>query len=105
MVIKYQNINTNKFHDELIASGINPLLVQSRDNETWVTYPEKTDIKAVDAIVAAHNPSLTEPEPTETELMQAEIISLKSRLAKVEAVPIVKATLEPVIIKDPIISK
>ena len=43
-------------------------------------------------------------KPTETELLQAEIITLKSRLAKIEAVPIVKTALEP-IIKDPIIIK
>ena len=36
------------------------------------------------------------PEPTETELLRAEIADLKARLAKVEAVPIVKTALEPV---------
>jgi len=36
------------------------------------------------------------PEPTPTELLQAEIADLKARLAKVEAVPIVKTALEPV---------
>lgn len=34
------------------------------------------------------------PEPSETELLRAEIATLKSRLAKVEAVPIVKTALE-----------
>ena len=36
------------------------------------------------------------PEPSPTELLQAEIADLKARLAKVEAVPIVKTALEPV---------
>ena len=44
------------------------------------------------------------PEPTETELLQAEIADLKARLAKVEAVPLVKTALEPVI-KEPTLSK
>lgn len=38
------------------------------------------------------------PVPTATEVLQAEIITLKSRLAKIEAVPIVKETLEPIAI-------
>ena len=42
--------------------------------------------------------------PTVMELLQAEIIALKARLAKVEAVPIVKTALEPVI-KDPILTR
>lgn len=37
-------------------------------------------------------------KPTETELLQAEIISLKARLAKIEAVPLVKTALEPIAI-------
>ena len=68
------------------------------DGQKWVEGRTQAEI---DAIIA----QAEQVEPTATELMQAEIIALKSRLAKVEAVPIVKATLEPVIIKDPIISK
>ena len=34
--------------------------------------------------------------PTETELLQVEIAQLKTRLARVEAVPLVKTVLEPV---------
>jgi len=44
------------------------------------------------------------PEPTPTELLQAEIADLKARLAKVEAVPLVKTALEPVI-KEPILTR
>ena len=43
----------------------------------------------------------TAPTPSETELLQAEIADLKARLAKVEAVPLVKTALEP-IVKNPI---
>ena len=42
--------------------------------------------------------------PSETELLRVEIADLKPRLAKVEAVPIVKTALEPVI-KDPILAR
>ena len=38
------------------------------------------------------------PEPTETELLKAQVIALESRLSKIEAVPIVKTALEPVTI-------
>ena len=68
------------------------------DGKHWVEGRTQAEI---DAIIA----QAEQAQPTETELMQAEIVALKSRLAKVEAVPIVKATLDPVIIKDPIIAK
>ena len=43
--------------------------------------------------------------PVKTDPVQEKIDALEARLAKVEAVPIVKTALEPVIIKEPIISK
>lgn len=46
-----------------------------------------------------------ETNPTSEEILQAKMLSLETRLAKVEAVPIVKTALEPIIIKEPIISK
>ena len=46
-----------------------------------------------------------EAEPVKTDPVQEKIDALEARLAKVEAVPIVKETLETVVIKDPIISK
>ena len=61
-----------------------------------------TTIKTIDQ---PYVPVVPKAEPTETELLRAEIADLEARLAKVEAVPIVKEALEPVIIKDPIISK
>ena len=43
---------------------------------------------------------VVKPDP-----VQEKIDALEARLAKVEAVPIVKETLEPVIIKEPILTK
>jgi len=104
MIIEYKGLNTNKFHDELLAAGIVPLLVESIDDLTWVTYADKSDMQIVDAVVASHNPAPLAPVPTQTEILQAEIINLKTRLAKIEAVPLVKTALNPIII-DPIIIK
>lgn len=62
---------------------------------------KETIIEAKDEIII----DLPPPEPSPTELLQAEIADLEARLAKVEAVPLVKTALDPVIIKEPIISK
>jgi hypothetical protein len=51
---EYTNLNTNKFHDELVAAGIIPDSVQSKDDKTFVyffninkyevnTFDEKTE--------------------------------------------------------------
>lgn len=61
------------------------------DGKQWVEGRTAEEIASIKA---------PEQEPTETELLQAEIADLKVRLAKVEAVPIVKTALEPVI-KEP----
>ena len=36
MRIEYVNVNTNKLHDELITADINPVLVESLDEKTWI---------------------------------------------------------------------
>ena len=100
MKFEYKDVNTNKLHDELITAGIIPTLVESRDDTTWVTYPDKTDMKTVDAVITAHDPIPKTPEPTKEELLQAEIVTLKSRLAKIESTATVKAELTAVPIKD-----
>lgn len=64
---EYLNINTNKLHDELIANGIMPLLVESIDNETWITFQENTDMELVQQIIDAHDPTPLPPPITETE--------------------------------------
>jgi len=52
----------------------------------------------------AKSTEIGETSPTSEEILQAKLLSLETRLAKVEAVPLVKTALEP-IIKEPIISK
>jgi len=49
-------------------------------------------------------PTTPPSAPSETELLQAEVVTLKERIAKIEAVPLVKTALEPIAI-DPIIIK
>jgi hypothetical protein len=78
--IEYIGVNTNKLHDELIAHGIVPLLVQSKDNVTWITYPEGTDMAAVQAIIDAHDPTPVPPQPTEADYL----VDLDYRLSKLE---------------------
>jgi alanine-alpha-ketoisovalerate/valine-pyruvate aminotransferase len=36
--LKYKDLNTNKFHDELFAAGIIPDSVQSKDDKTFVYF-------------------------------------------------------------------
>jgi hypothetical protein len=36
--LKYKDLNTNKFHDELVAAGIIPDSVQSKDDKTFVYF-------------------------------------------------------------------
>ena len=67
------------------------------DGKAWVEGRTQAEI---DAIIA----QAEQAEPTETELLQAKINLLELRLAKVEAVPIVKTALEPVVI-EPILIK
>lgn len=71
MRIEYTNINTNKLHDELISAGIMPLLVESLDGTTWITYADDTDMTIVDAVVAAHDP-VPVVLPTQEEVQEAE---------------------------------
>lgn len=67
----YTNVNTNKLHDELINAGIVPLLVESNDTTTWVTYAENTDMSIVQAVLDAHDPTPIPPQPTEQERIDA----------------------------------
>lgn len=66
-----------------------------------ITPDGKEPIEPIEPIEQAELPV----EPVTDIDLQAEIADLKARIAKVEAVPLVKTALEPVIIKDPIISK
>jgi len=71
MRIEYVNVNTNKLHDELITAGINPVLVESLDEKTWITYADGTDMTAVQAVIDAHDPTPLPPEPTAQERIEA----------------------------------
>ena len=80
-----QNIHPNKLHDELIAAGLIPLLVENDKPEdthiapnTWITFPEGTDMTAVQAVIDAHDPTPLPPQPTKEELLQQEIDELKA---------------------------
>jgi hypothetical protein len=57
MKLHFTNVNTNKLHDELIAAGVAPQLVESKDGDTWITVDDSQEA-AVNAVVAAHNPSI-----------------------------------------------
>jgi hypothetical protein len=71
MRIEYVNVNTNKLHDELITADINPVLVESLDEKTWITYADGTDMTAVQAVIDAHDPTPLPPEPTVQERIEA----------------------------------
>ncbi len=69
--IEYTNVNANKLHDELIQVGITPLLVQSKDDKTWITFEEDVDMTAVQAVIEAHNSESLLPPVTDKERIAA----------------------------------
>lgn len=84
MRIELQNVNTNKLHDELIASGINPDLVESKDNITWVTFDEN-QIETLNAVVGLHNPTpLPQPKTDAEKIADLETENLMNMLALAE---------------------
>lgn len=56
MKIELHNVNTNKLHDELIVSGITPLLVESVGNTSWITVND-SDVPGANSVIAVHDPS------------------------------------------------
>lgn len=76
----YIGVNTNKLHDELITTGITPLLVESKDSDTWITFAEGTDMIAVQTIIDAHDPTPLPPQPTEVDYL----LDLDYRLSMIE---------------------
>lgn len=64
MIKEYINVNHSKLHDELINAGIVPLLVESLDDKTWITFVDDTDMTAVQAVINAHDPTPLPQEPT-----------------------------------------
>jgi hypothetical protein len=55
MRLHFTGVNPNKLHDELIASGVIPQLVESLEADTWITV-EDSQVDAVNAVVEAHDP-------------------------------------------------
>ncbi len=47
----------SKLHDELLAVGIKPLLVEGLGDDIWITIDDVANTASVDAIVAAHDPT------------------------------------------------
>ncbi|OCZ53783.1 hypothetical protein [Dehalobacter sp. TeCB1] len=79
MKLEFTGVNTNKLHDELIAGGVIPQLVESKDEKTWVTV-EESQVDAVNAIVSVHDPTPLPAKPTETDYL----LDLDYRLSKIE---------------------
>ena len=65
MKIECMNVNTNKLHDELIKAELVPLLVESKEDKTWITFADGTDMTAVQTIIDGHDPTPLPPQPTE----------------------------------------
>ena len=65
--LEFAGVNTNKLHDELIAAGINPALVESKDGTTWITVEDNQEA-AANAVVDAHDPTPLPPQPTEADI-------------------------------------
>lgn len=83
MKLTYTGVNTNKLHDELIAAGIVPLLVQSRDGTTWIMFDDGADEAAIAAVVAAHDPTPVPEVDPDAELVAA--ITAATTLAALKA--------------------
>lgn len=64
MRIQYENVNPTKLHDELLANGVTPLLLENDCLEgdyiasyTWITFSDDVDITLIQSIVEKHNPT------------------------------------------------
>lgn len=71
MIKELIDINTNKLHDELVVNGITPVLVESKDGVTWITFKDDTNLELVQQIVDAHDPTPLPPQPSEKERIEA----------------------------------
>jgi hypothetical protein len=77
--LHFVGVNTNKLHDELIIAGIVPKLVESINNDTWITVQDSQEA-TVNTVVAAHNPASLPPQPTEADYL----LDLDFRLSKIK---------------------
>lgn len=83
MQIHLQNVNPNKVHDELIAAGVEPVVVENDLEEgqyiaanTWITVPEGTDMGVVQAVIDNHDPTPLPPPLTELQKLQKDHVDL-----------------------------
>lgn len=67
MRLEYLNVNHNKLHDELINAGIVPLLVENKDNKTWITFEDNVDMTVVQAVIDAYDSTPLPELPTAEE--------------------------------------
>lgn len=72
MKLHFTGVNTNKLHDELVAAGVIPQLVESLDADTWITVDDSQE-DAVNAVVAVHNPTPKPAKPTDIEMLQSAV--------------------------------
>jgi len=83
-MIKYENVNRNKFHTELQNAGIKTEYVGAI-NDTQVgceiIFTEGTDMNLVQQIIDKHDPTPLPPKPTEIEIQQEIISTLGQELA------------------------
>jgi len=77
MKLHFTGVNTNKLHDELIAAGIVPQLVESLDADTWITIEDSQET-AVNAVVVAHDPAPAPEPPDPDEELAAAITAATS---------------------------
>ena len=81
MIKIIENVNANKLHDELIASGVTPIMVLIRPDESVeLMLSDDIDMTAVQAIIDAHNPAPLPPQPTSDDYL----IDLDFRLSMIE---------------------
>ena len=78
MKITLKNVNPNKLHDELISANLIPSLLQSDKSvgehiapNTWITFPQDTDMVLAQQIIDAHDPTPLPQPPSEKERLEA----------------------------------
>lgn len=84
MIIK--NCNVDKLHDEFVQVGIKPYPVLILDNgDGDFTFPDGTDMTAVQAVIDAHDPTpLPQPPRAEERLEALELAMLDMVLGGVK---------------------
>lgn len=72
------NCNVQKITNEFYAQNIKPFPIFDNEDGTGdFTFPEGTDMKLVQQIIDAHDPTPLPPQPTKEELMEQRIFELE----------------------------